>query len=113
MTTAHLASVTFYWYYFNMSIAEITQKIAPVLKEYNVSYAGIFGSVARGEERPESDVDMIVSIESPIGIYRFMELQDRLEGVIGRDVDLVSKNAIQKYLEPYINQDLVTVYEKR
>lgn len=96
-----------------MLIAEITQKITPVLREYDVSYAGIFGSVARGEERPESDVDIVVTIESPIGIYKFMELQDRLEDAIGRDVDLVSKNAIQKYLEPYISQDLVTVYEKR
>ncbi len=96
-----------------MSIAEITRKIKPVLEEYGVGYAGIFGSVARGEDLPESDVDLMVSFERPVGIYRFMELQDRLESAIGRDIDLVSKNAVNKYLEPYIKRDIVTVYEKR
>ncbi|OGZ08561.1 MAG: hypothetical protein A3D65_04885 [Candidatus Lloydbacteria bacterium RIFCSPHIGHO2_02_FULL_50_13] len=95
-----------------MSIAEITLKIKPVLEEYGVGYAGIFGSVARGEDLPDSDIDIMVSIEKPMGIYRFMELQGRLQSAVGRDVDLVSKNAVNKYLEPYIKEDLVTVYEK-
>jgi predicted nucleotidyltransferase len=96
-----------------MSIAEITQKITPVLEEYGVGYAGIFGSVARGEDLPESDVDIMVSVLKPIGIYKFMELQGELEHAIGRHVDLVSKNAVNKYLEPYINKDIITVYGKR
>ena len=96
-----------------MSLQEITQKITPVLQEYGVDYAGVFGSVARGEELPESDVDIMVSITRPIGIYKFMELQSRLETAIGRDVDLVSKNSVNKYLEPYIKRDLTTLYEKR
>ena len=108
-----LARLQFSWYDCCMSIMEITRKITPVLKEYNVSYAGIFGSVARGDDRPESDVDIVVSVDATMGIYKFMELQDRLESAVGREVDLVSKNAIQKYLEPGINRDIVTVYEKR
>lgn len=95
-----------------MSIAEITLKIKPVLEEYGVGYAGIFGSVARGEDFPESDVDIMVSTLKPMGVYKFMELQGRLKSAIGRDVDLVSKNAVNKYLEPYIKEDLITVYEK-
>lgn len=96
-----------------MSIAEITLKIKPVLEEYGVSYAGIFGSVARGDDLPGSDVDIMVSINKPIGIYKFMKLRERLESAIGREVDLVSKNAVNKHLEPYIKTDLLTVYEKR
>jgi len=95
-----------------MSIAEIKQKIIPVLEEYGVDYAGVFGSVARGEELAESDVDILVTLEQPIGVYKFMELQEKLENVIGRDVDLVSKSAVNKYIEPYITHDLVTLYEK-
>lgn len=95
-----------------MSIAEITQKITPVLEEYGVGYAGIFGSVARGDDLPESDVDILVSMQRPIGVYKFMELKDDLARAIGRDVDLVSKNAVNKHIQPFIAQDLVTVYEK-
>jgi hypothetical protein len=95
------------------SIAEITRKITPLLKEYNVVYSGIFGSVARGEDLSGSDVDIMVSVDKPVGIYKFMELQERLEGVIGRKVDLVSRKAVNKYLAPHIERDLITVYEKR
>ena len=100
-------------YNHTMHVMEITKKITPILEKYEVSYAGVFGSVARGDDRPESDVDIVVSTTKPVGIYTFMALKDELSQVIGRDVDLVSKNAINKYLEPYINEDLITVYEKR
>ena len=94
-----------------MSVAEITRKIVPVLEAYGVSYAGIFGSTARGDERPDSDVDILVTTTKPVSIYTFMALKDELSLVVGRDVDLVSKSAVNKYIEPYINEDLITVYE--
>ena len=96
-----------------MSIHEITEKILPILKEYDVAYAGIFGSIARGDDRPESDVDILVATSHPVSVYTFMALKDELEHAIGRDVDLVSRKAINKYLEPYITDDLTTVYEKK
>jgi predicted nucleotidyltransferase len=96
-----------------MSIAEITQQILPILEEYHVEYAGIFGSFARGEDTKKSDVDLLVEVDKPIGIYKFMELRERLEGAIGRNVDLVSKNALNKNLKSFIEHDLITLYDKR
>lgn len=96
-----------------MDVTDIEKKITPVLREYGVQYAGIFGSFARGEDTPESDVDLLVSMGRRVGVYTFMELQHKLAQALGRDVDLVSKNAINKHLEPYIMRDLTTVYEER
>jgi predicted nucleotidyltransferase len=95
-----------------MSIAEIQEKIRPVLEEYEVGYAGVFGSVARGDDSPESDVDIVVSMSRPVGVYRFMELKERLEQVLGRKVDLVSRRAVNKYIRPYMERDVATVYGK-
>ena len=94
-----------------MSVAEIASKIEPILSEYNVRYAGVFGSVARGEETPESDVDILVSMGKGASLFSFMELNQRLEDALGRKVDLVSTRAINKHVEPYIQKDVVTVYE--
>jgi len=95
-----------------MGTQEIQEKIKPLLSEYGVSYVGLFGSVARGEDTPESDVDLLVSIDHPIGVYDFMELRDRLSTALGRRVDLVSRDAVNKHVQPFIEQDLVAIYEQ-
>ncbi len=96
-----------------MSIAEITRQVTPILKEYGARYAGVFGSVARGEDTEESDLDLVVNIEKPIGIYKFMELKEKLGHAVGREVDLVSQSTINKHLRSYLEQDLITIYGKR
>lgn len=94
-----------------MPVAEIKQKIVPVLKKYDVTYAGVFGSVARGEDTPESDIDILVSVGKPIGVYQFIAMKEELERAVGKTVDLVSKKAVNRHLAPQIEKDLVTIYE--
>ena len=94
-----------------MIIEEIKKKVAPILKESWVEYAGVFGSAARGEDTPESDIDIIVSVKKPISVYQFIALKYKLEEILGKKVDLVSKNSINKYVKPYIEKDIVDIYE--
>lgn len=90
------------------SIKEIT---IPILKKYGVERASLFGSAARGEDNTESDIDILVSIKKPIGIFEFMGLQFALEEALKKKVDLVSDRAVNKYIQPYIEKDLVVIYE--
>jgi len=95
-----------------MSIAEITEKISPILRAYGVKKASIFGSFSRGDNRPDSDVDLLVELgPGPMDIYEYMQLKEKLEEKIGRDVDLVSEGYINKFLEPFIRPELKTIYE--
>ena len=94
-----------------MTVEEVKSKIIPTLKKYGVKFAGIFGSVARGEGTSNSDVDILVSINRPMGIYEFMALQFDLENDLGCKVDLVSKGAVNKYIRPYIEKELLPIYE--
>ena len=95
-----------------MSIAEIQEKISPILRAYGVKKASVFGSVSRGDDGPDSDVDLLVELGSrTMGIYEYMQLKDKLEQKLGKDVDLVSEGYINKFLEPYIRPELKTIYE--
>jgi predicted nucleotidyltransferase len=75
---------------------------------YGVSRIGIFGSYARNEQIEESDVDILVEFERPIGLD-FVALADHLEAVLGFKVDLVSRGAIKPNRWKYVAEDLLYV----
>lgn len=89
------------------SISDVLSK-APVLR------AWIFGSYARMEERPESDIDILVSLDKtmPMGLLAFSDLVSKLETASGRPVDLVPEDALKPYARPSVEHDKVLVYER-
>ncbi len=65
-------------YYDGMTVDEIKEKIVPILKKCGVEYAGVFGSVARGENNPQSDVDIVVRVKyMPFGIWGMVTLYEK------------------------------------
>lgn len=94
-----------------MNVLEIQNKISPVLKEYGVKRAAVFGSVSRGDDSPKSDIDIMVSLGKPMGMFLYMSLIREIENRLGRKVDLVTENSINKFVRPYIQSDLKTIYE--
>ena len=63
-------------------IDEIKQISTPVFKKYGVERASLFGSIVRGEDTQNSDIDILVLIKKPIGIFEFMGLQFALEDAL-------------------------------
>ena len=94
-----------------MNISEIQNKISPILKEYGVKRASVFGSVSRGEDSPKSDIDIMVSLGKPMGMFAYMNLIREIENKLDRKIDLVTENSINKFVRPYIQSDLKTIYE--
>ena len=78
--------------------AEIIKKIKeqyPFLsKQYGIRRIGIFGSVAMDSARPDSDVDIVVEFERPIGL-KFMEFVTYMENLFGKKVDVLTKDGIK------------------
>jgi len=96
-----------------MIISEIREKISPILRAYGIKKASVFGSVSRGDDRPDSDVDLLVELgPGPMGMFKYMELIEKLEEGLGKKVDLVTEGNIIKYFEPYIRSDLKKIYEE-
>ncbi|MCX5895580.1 MAG: nucleotidyltransferase family protein [Proteobacteria bacterium] len=79
-----------------------------LVKKYHIKRMGIFGSYARGDKTPRSDVDVLVEFEEPIGL-EFVTLAEELESLLGVKVDLVSINAIKPKMLNLIKQELIYV----
>ena len=79
-------------------LSALTGVFPRLSSEYGVSSLALFGSVARGDARPDSDVDVLVEFRQPIGLLRFGALQAELEDLIGRRVDLVEPDALHPAL---------------
>ena len=91
-----------------MRIAEIQAIAVPILKRRAVKRAGIFGSHARGET-PARDIDMLVDMPRPYGLFSFLSLKQELEGALGKEVDLVSYASIKPRLRERILRDEVEI----
>ncbi len=67
----------------------------------------IFGSVARGEAGPDSDVDLLVEFSRPVGLFHFIGVKEYLEQLLGRPVDLVTRDAIKRQFRDAILAEAV------
>lgn len=91
-------------------IIQVINSQLPFLKErYNVKSLGIFGSIARNEANEESDIDIVVEFESPIGFLDFIRLEIFLTKILQRKVDLISKKAIKPILKESILKEVIYV----
>ncbi len=79
-----------------------------------VTRAYVFGSVARGEQTADSDVDILVELDYANGadFYLFLAMQEQLSTLLDRPVDLVSANGLSPYIKPYIDREKQLIYEK-
>ncbi len=75
-------------------------------EKYGVKRIGIFGSYSRNEQRMDSDVDILVEFERPVGLITFVRLQEYLERLLGVKVDLVTKGALKKRLKERILKEV-------
>jgi len=82
------------------------------LRRLGVKHAAIFGSAARGETWPESDVDIMVESEpgARVGMVRFESFAEELEALTGRTVDLVTKGGLKPWVRPAVLKDARVIY---
>ena len=74
--------------------------------EYGVKNLGIFGSYVRGEQTDQSDVDILVDLEQPIGLVRLVRLNRNISQLLGMKVDLTTKNALKPHIGQRILQEV-------
>ena len=78
-------------------------------RRFGVKSLAVFGSVARGEARPDSDVDILVEFEGRATFDRYMGLKFFLEDLLGRRVDLVTRKALKPRMRPYVEREAIYV----
>jgi hypothetical protein len=77
-------------------------------KQFKVRKLALFGSYARGEQQPDSDVDILVDVDPSIGLD-FVTLAERIEKLLGTSVDLVSSRAVTSKAMKFIEPELIYV----
>jgi len=92
----------------------IKEKILPILKKYGIKKAALFGSFARGEQKPDSDIDILVKFKDRENktLLDLVGLELELVDVLNRKVDVLTYNSLHPLLKDYILKEQVVFYEE-
>ena len=76
---------------------------------YGASDVRVFGSVARGDERPDSDVDLLVTLSPGTGLFALGRLRTDLEAILGAPVDVVPEEGLKPSVRESVERELVSL----
>jgi uncharacterized protein len=98
------------------NLEELKQKVLPLLLPLGVKRVAVFGSVSRGEDTPESDVDILVELKEAggrpaIGL-KWFGVEQELSRILGREVELVSSSALSPYIRDRVQKEMVALYDE-
>lgn len=91
-----------------LTINKLKTAKSVLLKDYPIKHLALFGSISRQEDNVDSDVDIMVEFDRPVGM-EFIHLCYALEKILERKVDLVSRNSIKEKYFNEIKDDLIYV----
>jgi predicted nucleotidyltransferase len=94
----------------DQTIKVLSDHLDEIRQKFGVESLALFGSVARGEERPGSDLDVLVTFKHVPGLFGFLELKQYLEQLMSCPVDLVTEKALKKQLKEKILQEAISVH---
>lgn len=89
--------------------AELADCKPQLQKEYPICELGIFGSYARNEQRPDSDLDILVAFDGAVTLFDLVRLENELTDRLGVEVDLVTKESLKSRIESRVAEDVVYV----
>jgi uncharacterized protein len=94
-------------------ITELINKIKSYFNDKPVVNAFLFGSRANGNEKEDSDYDILVELDYslPIGL-KIIEMQSELEEILGKKVDLITSNSVSKFIRPVIDKQKILIYAR-
>ena len=94
------------------NFSQLKKVVVPILRSSGVEYAALFGSMSRGDDTRESDVDILVRFNKPVSLLKHVNVSFALRDALHKKVDVVTEQGLSKYLAPHIKQDLRILYGK-
>ncbi len=88
-----------------------TNRLIEICRQNNVAKIGVFGSMARGEATPQSDIDLLVYFSKRTSLLALVGLERQLSTALGRKVDLLTEAALSPYLRERIKREVQIIYE--
>jgi uncharacterized protein len=87
----------------------LKKQIIPILKKSSVTRAAFFGSFARGDNRPDSDIDLLVELSKSQSLLDLIGLEQSLEDKFHKDFDLITFNSVNPRLKNQVYEDLIEI----
>jgi uncharacterized protein len=83
-----------------------------VLRARGVSHAALFGSRARGDDRPDSDIDIIIELDpaAHVSVFNYAGLKDYIAGLFDGPVDVVNRDGLKPYVRPTATTDAIYAF---
>jgi predicted nucleotidyltransferase len=93
-------------------IIDMLRQNEAALRARGVSHAALFGSRARGDNRPDSDIDIMIEVDpaAGIGVYEYVALKDYIAALFDRPVDVVSRDGLKPYVKPAVTTDAIYAF---
>jgi len=86
------------------------EQVVALFKKYHVKTLRMFGSVARGDSHPDSDIDLLVTFSQPVSLLQMVSFERELSFLVGKKIDLVTPKSISKYLKSRILAEAKPIY---
>ena len=88
------------------------RKNESALRDRGVRHAALFGSSARGDQRPDSDVDIMIEVDpaARIGIYEYVAIKDYIAGLFDIRVDVVRRDRLKPDVRPVVARDAIYAF---
>ena len=82
------------------------------LRARSVSHAALFGSRARGDDRPDSDIDIMIEIDpdAPITVFDYVDLKEYIAGLFDHPVDVVNRDGLKSHIRPAATADAIYAF---
>ena len=88
-------------------------QIMSVAQQSGITYLGLFGSYARGEQTNTSDIDLLVIFSKRYSLFDLLRIERKFSTILKAPVDLIPADSLNKYVKPYVQKDLITLYGQR
>jgi hypothetical protein len=96
-----------------MNNQEAFKIITDYFKDKPVSRVAVFGSYSTGQQRADSDIDLILTLSEPVGLIKLSSYKIELEKKLNIPVDLGTDTGISPFVLPYIQKDIKILYERK
>lgn len=97
----------------NHPLSKFQNQIDQIAKANNINYLALFGSTARGDDNASSDVDLLVNFDKRLSLLDLIQVERDFSITFNRPVDLIPQDSLNKYVKPYVINDLITLYDQR
>src|ERR1700730_5782059 len=96
----------------SLEALETLRRSEQALRERGVRHAALFGSVVRGDARPDGDIDIMIEIEpeASVTVYDCVDLKEFIARLFDRPVDVVNREGLKSYVRPTVTDDVIYAF---